>query len=100
METKTILDFLNNLSVNNSVDWMRGNKKSYELAKTECEALIQELINGISSFDGSVINLIPKDFNVEIESCLVMINLRTILRFGRIFRLREGILCRAATIYI
>jgi uncharacterized protein (TIGR02453 family) len=61
METKTILDFLNNLSVNNSVDWMRGNKKSYELAKTECEALIQELINGISSFDDSVRNLIPKD---------------------------------------
>jgi uncharacterized protein (TIGR02453 family) len=40
---------------------MKSNKTIYEQAKTECELLIQELINGISLFDNSVRNLIPKD---------------------------------------
>jgi uncharacterized protein (TIGR02453 family) len=61
METKVILDFLHDLSENNSLDWMKNNKKYYERAKTECEMLIQKLIDNISLFDSSVAGLLPKD---------------------------------------
>jgi uncharacterized protein (TIGR02453 family) len=61
METKVILDFLHDLSKNNSLDWMKNNKKYYERAKTECEMLIQKLMDGISLFDSSITDLLPKD---------------------------------------
>jgi uncharacterized protein (TIGR02453 family) len=61
MNTKTIFDFLNDLSKNNSLEWMRNNKKYYEEAKLDCEILIQEIINGIIPFDNSVKNLLPRD---------------------------------------
>jgi uncharacterized protein (TIGR02453 family) len=61
MGTKIILDFLNGLSKNNSLDWMKNNKKYYEQAKTECEMLIQKLIDNISLFDSSVSDLLPKN---------------------------------------
>ncbi|GMO25388.1 MAG: DUF2461 domain-containing protein [Termitinemataceae bacterium] len=61
MDTRVIFNFLKDLEANNSLDWMKANKKVYENAKAEYEILIQELINGISSFDNSVKNLIPKD---------------------------------------
>jgi uncharacterized protein (TIGR02453 family) len=61
MDTKAIFNFLKDLDANNSLDWMKANKKYYEQVKVECETLIQELINGISSFDNSVKDLFPKD---------------------------------------
>jgi uncharacterized protein (TIGR02453 family) len=62
MDTKVIFRFLKDLDKNNSLDWMKNNKKYYERAKMECENLIQELINEISSFDSSIKDLPAKDF--------------------------------------
>ena len=61
METKIILNFLKDLSENNSLEWMKANKKYYEQAKMECENIIMEIINGINTFDNSIKNLSPKD---------------------------------------
>lgn len=61
METKIILDFLKDLSENNSLDWMKNNKKYYEQAKSDCENLIQEIISGIKTFDNSIKDLSSKD---------------------------------------
>jgi uncharacterized protein (TIGR02453 family) len=61
MDTKIIYNFLQDLNDNNSLDWMKTNKKYYERAKMECEILIQELINEIKTFDGSIKDLFPKD---------------------------------------
>jgi uncharacterized protein (TIGR02453 family) len=61
MDTKIIYNFLQDLSENNSIDWMKNNKKYYEQARNGCETLIQELINGIKIFDKSVKDLSPKD---------------------------------------
>jgi uncharacterized protein (TIGR02453 family) len=61
MDTKLIYTFLQDLQQNNSLDWMKSNKKYYEQAKSECESLIQELIAHISVFDHSVVDLLPKD---------------------------------------
>jgi uncharacterized protein (DUF2461 family) len=61
MDTKLIYRFLQDLQQNNSLDWMKSNKKYYEQAKAEYESLIQELIAHISVFDHSVVDLLPKD---------------------------------------
>ncbi|MDR1389504.1 MAG: DUF2461 domain-containing protein, partial [Treponema sp.] len=61
MDTKIIYNFLQDLNDNNSLDWMKTNKKYYEQAKMECEILIQELLNEIKTFDGSIKDLFPKD---------------------------------------
>jgi uncharacterized protein (TIGR02453 family) len=61
MDTKIIINFLQNLSDNNSIEWMKTNKKYYEQAKRECEDLIQKITNGINTFDNSIKNLAPKD---------------------------------------
>jgi uncharacterized protein (TIGR02453 family) len=61
MDTKIIYNFLQELSKNNSLDWMKNNKKYYEQAKTECEILIGEIMNGINTFDNSVKGLLSKD---------------------------------------
>jgi uncharacterized protein (TIGR02453 family) len=61
VDTKLILNFLHDLNGNNSLAWMKDNRKYYEQAKMACEDLIQELINGIKTFDGSIKNLAPKD---------------------------------------
>jgi len=61
MDTKFILNFLQNLSNNNSLDWMKENKKYYEQAKMEFENLVHKLINGVKTFDDSIENLSPRD---------------------------------------
>jgi uncharacterized protein (TIGR02453 family) len=61
MDTKLILNFLQDLNENNSLDWMKDNKKYYEQARIECEDLIQELISSIKTFDNSIKNLSAKD---------------------------------------
>ena len=59
MGTSIILDFLNDLELNNSFEWMKENKLRYDSAKAEFENLIQELINRISHFDASYTGLTP-----------------------------------------
>ncbi|WP_289161322.1 DUF2461 domain-containing protein [uncultured Parabacteroides sp.] len=59
MDTNIILDFLNDLELNNSSEWMKENKLRYDRAKAEFENIIQELINRISYFDVSYTGLTP-----------------------------------------
>nr|WP_255946122.1 DUF2461 domain-containing protein [Brucepastera parasyntrophica] len=59
METKSILEFLTELSENNSIDWMHANKAGYEAAKNEFKSLLLTLINKICEFDDSVRELDP-----------------------------------------
>ena len=61
MDTKLIYDFLKDLNKNNSLDWMKNNKKYYETAKNEFETLLFEIINGIYSFDKSIGQIPPKE---------------------------------------
>jgi uncharacterized protein (TIGR02453 family) len=61
MDTKIIYNFLQDLNDNNSLDWMKINKSYCEQAKNEFEKLLQEFIDKISIYDGSVKHLIPKD---------------------------------------
>ena len=61
MDTKLIYSFLTELSQNNTFDWMKNNKKTYEQAKIEFESLLVEIINGIYNFDKTIKNMSPKD---------------------------------------
>jgi len=61
MDTSVIYSFLTELSQNNTFDWMKNNKKTYEHAKGEFELLLAEIINGIYSFDKTIKNMPPKD---------------------------------------
>jgi uncharacterized protein (TIGR02453 family) len=58
-DTKLILKFLKDLEKNNSLAWMKANKKEYETAKYEFEKLIQKLIDKISVYDSSIKELKP-----------------------------------------
>jgi len=61
MDTKLIYSFLTELSQNNTFDWMKNNKRTYEQAKIEFESLLAEIINGIYNFDKTIKNMSPKD---------------------------------------
>jgi uncharacterized protein (TIGR02453 family) len=67
MDTKIILSFLQDLNRNNSLDWMKENKKYYEQAKMEYESLILELMDSIKAFDNSITNLPPKDLMLRLN---------------------------------
>lgn len=60
MDNAQILDFLQQLQNNNTLEWMHQNKPSYQLAKANFESFLQELIVEISKFDSSVVGLAPK----------------------------------------
>lgn len=61
MNTSAILDFLNDLNLNNSSEWMKNNKNRYEEAKNDFVRIVQTLIIRISNFDPSFTNLNAKD---------------------------------------
>ena len=61
MSTNVILDFLNDLNLNNSSEWMKNNKNRYEEAKNDFAKIVQALIIRISNFDPLFINLNAKD---------------------------------------
>lgn len=54
MNTKLILNFLTDLSNNNSLDWMHANKPAYKEAYDEFAELVQELIVLLSESDPSI----------------------------------------------
>lgn len=58
---KTILNFLTELENNNHREWFNDNKARYQQAKNELEQVVENLIQGISSFDDSVAGLLPKN---------------------------------------
>lgn len=61
MNTKTILDFLTDLSKNNSKEWMDKNKTFYKDAFNEFADLVQELIVQLSEADPSIRYLNSRD---------------------------------------
>ncbi|MDX2002923.1 MAG: DUF2461 domain-containing protein [Chitinophagales bacterium] len=60
LQTST-LDFLKQLSANNHRDWFMANKKAFEAAKKDFESFIQEIINGLGTFDEGVKDLKAKE---------------------------------------
>jgi hypothetical protein len=67
---------------------MKTNKKYYEQAKSECEDLVMELMNGIKTFDNSIKILPPKDlmFRLNKTRGLALTNRRIIHHLGHIFQ--------------
>jgi uncharacterized protein (TIGR02453 family) len=61
INTTLILDFLSDLQMNNSYEWMKENKPTYLKAKKEFELFLQSLILSISDFDKTISHLQSKD---------------------------------------
>ena len=61
MNTENILSFLTDLAQNNTRDWMHANKKVYQQAKQDFEALTIELIDEMVAFDPDIEGLVAKD---------------------------------------
>lgn len=54
---QNIIPFLKELTQNNDRDWFKGHKKQYEQTRKEFEALIEQIISGIATFDEQVVGL-------------------------------------------
>lgn len=67
MLQKETLQFLKDLKKNNNKPWFDDNRKVYEQAKKDFEALAQNFITSVATFDSSIAHLQPKD-------CLFRIN--------------------------
>lgn len=93
MDTNIILDFLNDLELNNSSEWMKENKLRYDRAKAEFENIIQELINRISYFDVSYTGLTPANmiFRLNRDIRFSKTNHPILLLFALIFLPLESI---------
>lgn len=63
---KTLLEFLEVLRRNNNREWFADHKAEYRLVQQETEDITARLIDGISSFDGSVSGLSPRDCTYRI----------------------------------
>lgn len=66
MNTKLILDYLHELSLNNNRDWYHGHKDEYREANAEFEGLVQNLISEIGKFDSSVLHNIAKNLTFKL----------------------------------
>lgn len=66
MNTKLILDYLSELSINNNRDWYHGHKDEYRMANAEFEGLLQNLISEIGKFDSSVLHNIAKNLTFKL----------------------------------
>lgn len=61
-----VLNFLNNLKLNNNREWFEDNKQEYRESLEIFNSFTQELINGIGTFDPSIKNLTVKDCTYRI----------------------------------
>jgi len=61
MIDKSTFTFLKNLAKNNNREWFKDNKKKYDAAKENVEALIDQMINKIQNFD----DRFSKDINAK-----------------------------------
>ena len=66
MDTKLMINYLEELSRNNNRDWYHSHKDDYRQANAEFEALIQEMILEIGRFDDTVIRNVPKDLTFKL----------------------------------
>ena len=60
MDFKVTFKFLKDLKSNNNKEWFDKNKDRYLIIKKDFEDFIQEVIEGISSFDKELGSLDPK----------------------------------------
>ncbi|TAH29867.1 MAG: DUF2461 domain-containing protein [Cytophagales bacterium] len=67
MIDKKILDFLNELSNNNSKSWFDENRKRYESCKDSFKIFVDEIINEVSQFDENIKGL-------TYQNCVFRIN--------------------------
>jgi uncharacterized protein (TIGR02453 family) len=61
METKEILQFLEDLAANNTREWFAENKKRYEQANKQLLSLVEEAIAIVRTIDPAVGELLPKE---------------------------------------
>lgn len=61
MQTDIIFDFLRDITVHNDRAWFAENKARYEEARAVFEDMVQQVINRIATFDGTVSHLQVKD---------------------------------------
>lgn len=61
-----IFQFLKNISANNNREWFKIHKNEYEEACNEFNSLLEGIIARISTFDKSVIGVLPKDCTYRI----------------------------------
>ncbi len=67
MLTQHTLQFLVNLDQNNNREWFHANKKDYEKAKEEFEALCQEILTGLAQFQDNLLH-------TKVKDCIFRIN--------------------------
>lgn len=60
MIARSTLDFLKKLKKNNNKDWFDANRDAYELAKTNMQDVVKQLIDQLSVFDSTIKGLEPK----------------------------------------
>ncbi len=58
--TKTTIEFLKDLKINNNREWFQDNKNRYEDAKNDFEAFFTDVLAGVAAFDSSVAHLEAK----------------------------------------
>lgn len=66
MGMKIILDYLAELSANNNREWYHEHKIEHKEAVERFEQLVQELIDGIGTFDRSVLHNVPKELTFKL----------------------------------
>ena len=66
MDTKTIIDYLSELSRNNNREWYHANKEAYKKANAAFENMLQDLMFEIGKFDSSILQNNPKDLTFKI----------------------------------
>jgi uncharacterized protein (TIGR02453 family) len=64
--SSTILEYLWDLTQNNTREWYHANKERYQQANADFERLLGNLIVAISKFDSSVIHSIPKNLTFKL----------------------------------
>lgn len=60
MNLQLTLDFLQELALNNSKEWMDDNKKRYQEAKQQVIELVSEVINQMQDIDASLASIDPR----------------------------------------
>lgn len=58
---QTIIDFLSQLEKNNNRDWFNANKPSYQIAKSDFEIFVNNLIPQIHKFDPTIGSITAKE---------------------------------------
>ena len=66
---KNTLKFLKDLKLNNSKEWLDGNKKTYENAKSDILTLTAELITSLSEIDTTILNA-----HLDPKKCITRLN--------------------------